>query len=186
VAEAGAGRAALPGPNAGEEYRLMVEFAGPLIDIGKRQKAEIRRVLAKLPDGPFAAELRQQLARIDQAMTSLRKGPARGAGGVPCVDVLLPDFPDPDGLAGEAIRARLETMTDVGPPEVFKFRSNDTGLHGRAAIGVRLGPVIDPQAFARKIGFGKVASVQGRRITVIDVHAAPADLAEARAARMIP
>ncbi len=104
------------------------------------------------------------------------------AGPVPCVDVLLPDFPDADGLAGEAIRARLETMTDAGPPGVFRFRSAQSG---RAGFGVRLGPVADPQAFARKVHFGRT-SVQGRRITVVDVRADPADLAEARAQRMAP
>jgi hypothetical protein len=182
IAQVDAGRAALPSTNAAEEYRLLVEFAGRLIDIGDRQKAEIRRVLSTLPDGAFAAELRQQMARTDQAAAAFRKGLGRGPGAVPCVDVLLPDFVDPDGLAGEAIRARLETMTDAGPPEVFKFRSVETG---RAGFGVRLGPVADPQAFARKVNFG-TPSVQGRRISVVDVHADPADLAEARAGRAVP
>ncbi len=122
------------------------------------------------------------MARIDQPLALFRKGLAHGPGGVPCVDVLLPDFSDADGLAGEAIRARLETMTDAGPPQVFKFRS---GGAGRAGLGVRLGPVADPQAFARKVGFGR-ASVQGRKITVVEVHADPADLADARAGRTGP
>ncbi len=53
VAEIEAGRAGLPSPTPAEEYRLLVECAGRLIDVGNRQKAEIRRVLATLPDGSF-------------------------------------------------------------------------------------------------------------------------------------
>ena len=82
VAQVDAGRAALPSTNAAEEYRLLVEFAGRLIDIGNRQKAEIRRILATLPDGVFATDLRQQVDRIDQAVASIHKG--LGAARGPC------------------------------------------------------------------------------------------------------
>ena len=108
---------------------------------------------------------------------------ARGPAAVPCVDVILPDVNDPDGVLGDAIRARLETMTDTAPPEVFRFKSGGSGTN--AGFGVRLGPVADPQAFARKVRFGS-ASVKGRKITVVDVRADPDDLAEARAARDRP
>ncbi len=186
IAERDGARAALPKLDATEEYRLLAEFAARLIDLGARQKAEIRRLLAVLPAGGFAADLRQQEARIDRAIGAFRKGMTAGPTSVPCVDVICPDYVDPDGLVGEAIRGRLEAMTDTAPPEVFRFRSIGGGPGGRVATGVRLGPVVDPQAFARTIRFGKIASVKGRKITVVDVRAEADDLAEARAGRSGP
>ena len=182
VVAADTARAVLPRPNPAEEYRLLVEFSARLIDLGVRQKAEIRRLLARVPAGDFAEELRRQDGRIDGAVGRLRAAMAAGPSPVPCIDVLFPDLADADGLAGEAVRGRLELMTDTAPPEVFRYRSVD----GRPGTGVRLGPVADPQAFARMIRFGRVASVRGRKITVVDVRPDEADLAEARSGRSGP
>ena len=62
LAELTSARAALPKPNATEEYRVLAEFAARLIDLGARQKAEIRRVLAMRPGGELVAVLRRQSA----------------------------------------------------------------------------------------------------------------------------
>jgi hypothetical protein len=183
VAQLKADRGSLTPSNAAEEDRLLAEFAVRLIDIGIRQQSEIRRLLAKRPGGPFTDELRRQMTGIDQALAGLRKGLTRRAGAVPCVDVLLADFVDTDGLVGDAIRTRLEAMADSGLAEVFQLRTKGGLASGRSAIGVRLGPVADPQAFSRKIAFGRVESVKGRKVHVVDVHADPSELNQARAAR---
>lgn len=64
-------------------------------------------------------------------------------------------------IMGDAIQEKLRQLVDPGPNVL---------VHGHAFNGqmtVHVMPVRDPQAFAAKINFGKVQSVQGRTITMI-------------------
>lgn len=58
------------------------------------------------------------------------------------------------------INDRLKQMTDSSSHKIISRRA---GLN----MTVELAPVADPEAFARKIDFGKVTAVEGRTIKVV-------------------
>jgi hypothetical protein len=68
------------------------------------------------------------------------------------------------GVASEQayqdINERLKKMTDSSSHKIISRRA---GLN----MSVELAPVADPEAFAKKIDFGKVTAVEGRTIKVV-------------------
>jgi hypothetical protein len=75
------------------------------------------------------------------------------------VYLVIGGLPKDNGQTVAALHDKLKTMTDGGP---LKMRMRTL----RTAVSVTLAPVKDPEAFAKKVDFGTVTSVENRTLKI--------------------
>jgi HEAT repeat protein len=153
--------AKLARPNRDEFTRLSTQYRLALHTAAGRVRSELMRI-QKLPkiDSGFSQVLKnfdQSVARMDQALAV----PSESLDSTPMAWVRVTHVESRE--ACDFVNLSLQELSDSGRPSTFS-----SSFDGNAKVlRVRLGPVSDPQAFAAKIGFGKVARVQGKRIAVV-------------------
>jgi hypothetical protein len=156
-----AGDANLPALGPAEDRVLLAEFGPRLIAALERERNGLKQVDRSLgsPD-----QIHAKVTELDHAIATIHLGLGRSTI-PPCVDVIIADL---DPQSSDAIATRLKALADSQPPKLFVRKASKPGE--KPGVAFRIGPVADPEAFARKIDFGKVQGRSNRKIRLTEVR----------------